>query len=777
MATIQPRRAAGTAILFAATLFVAACGSGSDDPPAPPAPTITAPAITTQPAAASVTEGQTATFSVTASGTAPLTYQWRRNGTDIAGATASAYSLTTTLADNGAAFSVAVRNSAGSATSNTASLSVTAQSTPPTISAQPAAASFTAGGTATFSVTASGSPTLAYRWLIAGGAGLADGPGTGALAGATLAGAGSATLTLTNLPAGASGVQFAVRVTNAAGTVTSSAVALSLSGVVTQTITAAAGGTVRAGGEALLIDFPAGALDGDATVTVSPATSIADFAAEFREVPGTLWNLSITGGKLLPGHTAQVRFRVDPATLPARAAQSGEVSGGRVGAMTTPAGGNGAGWTVVRCENGSPRTEIGEQTGNDWSSPVIFCESGGNTTGAIGLVINRTPVPGTAVYDVALTSALGGIRNWTWAGVDRAGQVTLAFQRGVASPSNPSQTVNAAFLARVSAAGAVAVDARVPGSDPLSANTELWPRVVPYALASNGALAALWRGADGTQRRARAEAYGVAPFGSGRLLTQRQFVRTFAVVVPADDTTPVRGIDFAPNGELAVHEWTRLNLYANGATSPRLSQVFGIDFPGRPAGAGDGAAASGTTLAVDAGGNVYKLGGNSTNESTTAFCGGGCPAIYKYSPTGQPLWFRVLSLAGGPQGPSMAIDPQGQPVVRYQDPTGRDLVTRLDAATGAITGGVDLGRLAFTGSLNTLTFDAAGNTYVGLGRYLARIPPDFNSQNVALLEFGQGQTGDYRAIGADSAGNAYGIFSSGANTANAQFRLIKARYP
>jgi hypothetical protein len=752
-----------------------ACG-GSDDsvPPAPPppGPTVVAPSITTQPTAASVTEGQTASFAVAASGSAPLAYQWRRNGNDIAGATAASYSLSATLADNGAAFSVVVSNSAGRATSNAAVLSVAAQSSPPVISAQPTAATFTVGGMASFSVTATASPSPTYRWL-AGGVDLADGPGTGALAGATLAGTGTATLTLANLPSAAGGVQFAVRVSNAAGTVTSAPAALTLNNAVTQSISAATGGTVRAGGDALQIVFPAGALDADATVTLSPATSIADFAAEFREVPGALWNLAITGGKLLPGQVAQVRFRVDPALLPARAMTG---VAGQVRPMNAP-GGNQDGWTVVRCESGAPRTVVGDRADNDWSSPVVFCENEGQTTAAIGLVLNRTPVPGTAAFDVALTTLLTGMRNWTWAGVDGAGQVTLAYARGVPNPNNANQTVNAAYLARLSAAGTVQVNVRVPGADPTSTNTELWPSLAPYALAGNGALAGLWRGSNGGQRQARVEAYGVAPSGSGRLLTQRQFARTFAVVVPANDTTPVRGIGFAPNGELAVHEWTRLNLYRNGDTAPRLSQVFGIDFPSRPAGAGDGAAASNGTLAVDAAGNVYKVGLNSVNNLATAFCSPGCPAIYKYSPIGLPLWFRVLGGGGGLLGPSLTIDPLGRPVVRYQDATGRDLVARLDPANGDLTGGADLGRLAFSGSLSTLTFDAAGNTYVGLGRYLARIGADFSAGSVVLLEFGQGQTGDYRAIGADSVGNAYGIYTSGANTANAEIRLIKVRYP
>lgn len=86
---------------------------------------VIAPSITTQPAAASVNKGKTAKFTVTASGTAPLSYQWRKNGTNIAGATAASYTTpATTSGDNGSLFSVVVSNSAGSATSNNALLTV-----------------------------------------------------------------------------------------------------------------------------------------------------------------------------------------------------------------------------------------------------------------------------------------------------------------------------------------------------------------------------------------------------------------------------------------------------------------------------------------------------------------------------------------------------------------------------------------------------------------------------------------------------------------------------
>jgi hypothetical protein len=85
----------------------------------------TAPTITTQPASQTVTAGQTATFSVAASGTAPLSYQWQKNGSNISGATSASYTTpATTTADSGATFRVVVTNSVGSVTSNNATLTV-----------------------------------------------------------------------------------------------------------------------------------------------------------------------------------------------------------------------------------------------------------------------------------------------------------------------------------------------------------------------------------------------------------------------------------------------------------------------------------------------------------------------------------------------------------------------------------------------------------------------------------------------------------------------------
>ena len=110
-------------ILAAADLWLVGCGgAGSGDPN-----TTTRPSIAMQPANQTVTVGQTATFSVTATGTAPLSYQWQKNGSNISGAASASYTTpATTAADNGSTFQVVVSNSAGNITSAAATLTVTA---------------------------------------------------------------------------------------------------------------------------------------------------------------------------------------------------------------------------------------------------------------------------------------------------------------------------------------------------------------------------------------------------------------------------------------------------------------------------------------------------------------------------------------------------------------------------------------------------------------------------------------------------------------------------
>jgi O-glycosyl hydrolase len=173
-----------------------------------------APSITTQPLSQTVTAGQTATFSVVAGGTAPLSYQWQKNGTNISGATSASYTTpATTTANNGSTFQVVVTNSAGTATSNAATLTVNAAAVMPAITTQPLSETVTAGQAATFSVVASGTAPLNYQWQENG---------------TNIGGATSASYTTPATATTNSGSTFQVVVSNSAGSVTSNAATLTV---------------------------------------------------------------------------------------------------------------------------------------------------------------------------------------------------------------------------------------------------------------------------------------------------------------------------------------------------------------------------------------------------------------------------------------------------------------------------------------------------------------------------------------------------------------------
>ena len=177
------------------------------------------PSITTQPASQTVTAGQTATFTVAATGTAPLSYQWKKNGVNLTGATSSSYTTaTTTTGDNGATFQVTVSNAAGSVTSAAATLTVSADSTAPTVLITAPVAGATLSGVTVATATASDvdSPIAFVQFLIDGsnvGAQIASAPYTLSLDTTTLSN-GSHTLTaIAKDPSGNLGTSAALSIT------------------------------------------------------------------------------------------------------------------------------------------------------------------------------------------------------------------------------------------------------------------------------------------------------------------------------------------------------------------------------------------------------------------------------------------------------------------------------------------------------------------------------------------------------------------------------------
>jgi hypothetical protein len=119
------------------------------------------PAISMQPSNQVVRLGGTAAFTVTASGTVPLKYQWCKSGVEIDGATGAALVLSNVTTNDRGSYSVVVTNSLGCATSAVAALDVVV---PPAITSGPEILTVVSGSDASFWVGATGEGALQYRW-------------------------------------------------------------------------------------------------------------------------------------------------------------------------------------------------------------------------------------------------------------------------------------------------------------------------------------------------------------------------------------------------------------------------------------------------------------------------------------------------------------------------------------------------------------------------------------------------------------------------------------
>src|ERR1017187_1875995 len=168
------------------------------------------PAITTQPQSLAVIQGQTASFSVVASGSSPFTYQWYLNGSSVGSAgQSSTYTLSNVGTSKAGNYTVVVVNPGGSVTSMVATLTVYV---PPSITTQRSSQTVVQGQTASFSVAVSGSAPFSYQWNFNG---------------SNMSGATNASLTLTNVQATQAGSYSAV-ITNLGGSIISRVVTLTV---------------------------------------------------------------------------------------------------------------------------------------------------------------------------------------------------------------------------------------------------------------------------------------------------------------------------------------------------------------------------------------------------------------------------------------------------------------------------------------------------------------------------------------------------------------------
>ncbi len=204
-------------LLMAACLLLSSCGGSSAETAANSITVTTiaaAPSIATQPAAATVTAGQAATFTVSATGGGTLAYQWRKDGVAIAGATTSTWTAT-----DAGSYDVVVTNSAGSVTCTTATLTVASASGAPVIVAQPSSQSVAVGASVTLTVSVSGTGAMAYQWRRDGVA---------------IAGATAVSYTIAIAKASDAG-SYDVVITNASGSATSAAATLAITAAASTT--------------------------------------------------------------------------------------------------------------------------------------------------------------------------------------------------------------------------------------------------------------------------------------------------------------------------------------------------------------------------------------------------------------------------------------------------------------------------------------------------------------------------------------------------------------
>jgi hypothetical protein len=244
-----------------------------------------APVVTTAPASISVQAPQSASFNVVASGNPAPTYQWQvssDNGvsfTDVPSATSASYTTpATSTADNGKRYRVQVSNSEGQVFSPAAQLTVTATAAAPTINSQPMNSTVTVPTTATFAVTAIGTPSPTYQWQVSSDAGASF---------ANINGATAASYTTPATAASDSGKRWRVVVSNSSGSVTSAAATLTVN---------ASGGGGGGGGSSAGACFYAGAFTTGLTAQVVSSNSA---------LPGqtTTLNLRVNGPAQFQGQT------------------------------------------------------------------------------------------------------------------------------------------------------------------------------------------------------------------------------------------------------------------------------------------------------------------------------------------------------------------------------------------------------------------------------------------------------------------------------------------
>ena len=356
------------------------CGSVET---APATLTVNQPTSATNPLAATVCVGSPVSFSTTAGGTGPFTYQWKKNGAPISGATASSYAIAAVVPSNAGAYSVAVTGACGTVEPAAATLVVNAAVT----ASAPAGATVCVGSPVSFSTTAGGTGPFTYQWKKNGTP----------ISGATASSYAIAAVVPSN--AGA----YSVAVTGVCGTIEPAAATLVVNAAVTAS--APAGATVCVGSPVSFSTTAGGT--GPFTyqwkkngAPISGATASSYAIAAVVPADAGAYSVAVTGacGTVEPAAATLVVNATVTASAPAGAT----VCVGSPVSFSTTAGGTGP-FSYQWKKNGAP---ISGATASSYAiAAVVPADAGAYSVAVTGACGTVEPAAATLVVNAAVTAS------------------------------------------------------------------------------------------------------------------------------------------------------------------------------------------------------------------------------------------------------------------------------------------------------------------------------------------------------------------------------------
>jgi hypothetical protein len=511
------------------------------------------PSVTTQPASESVVSTVQVTFTAAASGDPTPSVQWQLSGdggttwSDIAGARSASYSLIALTSNSGVEFRTVFTNAAGSATSNAATLTVSAPVAGPAITTQPGTVTIESGQEAIFTATASGAPAPSVQWEVStdGGSNWSDAPG-------------ASTSTTYMVADVTSAAQYRAVFTNPAGSATTNAATLTISPPAAPLITLQPqDAAVTAGNTATFRATASGtptptvqwkvSSDGGSNWSDAPGASTSttySFTALASE-SGYEYEAVFTNGTAPDATTAPATLTVD--TVPTVSVNPSDVTvaTGATASFTATASGTPAPtvqWQVSTDGGSNWSDAPGASTWSTYSFPSALSQTGNeyranlsNVAGsapssAATLTVTSAPTitaqPSTAAVvsggNVSLTAGASGSPTptvqWyvsmdgggTWSPVAAATSTTYSFLAGASesgyeyeaefsnaygtATTNPATVVVGAYTAYTNWSGYAVTGAT--GS--VSEATGSW-RVPSVTCSSAATYAAQWVGIDGYQ--------------------------------------------------------------------------------------------------------------------------------------------------------------------------------------------------------------------------------------------------------------------------------------